>query len=130
MATLNQHFATNAYQQVTEFKESHKEDKKAQSKYGTMAHKLPILVRTSGLVQAVAFVQTRGNEYQKLLLAHLAETLGYDGVGTFADDTRRDNLQDYMLLTRRVLAALLWYKRFAESVLDVLPGDEDEAEDA
>lgn len=99
--------------------------KSNQKKYGTMAHKLPVLVRTAGLVQAVAFVQTRGSEAQKELLSHLAETLGYEGVNTFAADARTHNLQDYMLLTRRVLAALLWYKRFAESILDVLSSDED-----
>lgn len=122
MATRNQQLAADAHRQVTQFKTEH--DEKAHKKYGTMAHKLPVLVRTAGLVQAVAFVQTRGNKSQQTLLTHLAETLGYEEVDTFAADTRTHNLQDYMLLTRRVLAALLWYKRFAESILDVLPSDE------
>lgn len=128
MATRNQKLADKAYRQVTQFKAE--KDEKAHKKYGTMAHKLPVLVRTAGLVQAVTFVQTRGSEAQQTLLAHLAETLEYEGVDAFADDARTHDLQGYMLLTRRVLGALLWYKRFAESILNVLPSDEDVEEEA
>ena len=150
MATQSQKLAQAAYQSVIDFRNANtmqdddnpegllvpqenesdekcqKRGKSNQKKYGTMAHKLPVLVRTAGLVQAVAYVETRGSDPQKLLLAHLGAAVEYSEVSTFTAATRTSNLQDYMLLTRRVLAALLWFKRFAESVLDVQAGDEDD----
>ena len=94
------------------------------NKYGSMAHRLPILIRTAGLAQAVGFVESRGDDSQKLLLQHVSRVVSVDNLG---EASRKANLQEYMRLTRDVMAALVWYKRFAESVLGVdqsLDGDE------
>ncbi|MEM7117791.1 MAG: type III-B CRISPR module-associated protein Cmr5 [Chloroflexota bacterium] len=125
MTTRSQKFAHAAHELVAQFRDANA-DESERKKYGSMAHKLPVLVRTGGLVQAVAFVETRGSDPQKTLLADLASVLEYENVRSFADDTRTHNLQEYMLLTRHTLDALLWFKRFAESVLNVQAGDESE----
>ena len=125
MLTRTQRYAAQIIGQVTGVPEEQRK------KYGTMAHKLPVLVRTAGLAQALAFVECRGSEGegQKLLLDHLAAAVGQAPRNTLLNASRTAGLREYRRLTHEVLAALEWYKRFAESVLDVLPGDEPGGDD-
>jgi CRISPR-associated protein Cmr5 len=122
MQTRDQKIAAKIFDQVSALpQEDHQ-------KYGTMAHKLPILVHTAGLVQALAFVDARGTKSQKKLLTHLAEIVELDDKEALLRKSRNDELDAYMQLSQRVLHALLWYKRFAQSVLGVEASDESEAD--
>jgi CRISPR-associated protein Cmr5 len=114
MQTIDQKYSVTVYKQVLKIKEE--PDSK---KYGAMAHKLPILIHTAGLLQALEFVKSRGNTIQKLLLEHLAITVSQGDAETLLKAARSGKLNEYMRLTRQVLAALLWYKRFAQSILEV-----------
>jgi CRISPR-associated protein Cmr5 len=125
MTTLQQNLAKQAYSHVSAVKSEHKDNKTFQQKYGTMALKLPILIRTAGLAQALAFVQARGSEAQNLLLEHLAVAAGIQGGDELARQSREEELDAYIYLTNLVLAALVWYKRFSESVLKVSAADAD-----
>jgi len=124
MKTLSQEYATSAYKQVSAFGNKYKEGNPERKQYGAMAHKLPVLVRQAGLIQALVFVETRGKESQRRLLEDLANTLGRADAKTFREECQKADLPDYMWLTRQTLAALEWYKRFAESVLNIKPGEE------
>lgn len=156
MQTREQEYAEIIFGQVNDFKDAahnrHK-DKPQQAKqeidqYGSMAHQLPVLVRTAGLAQALTFVEARGKPAHKQLLDDLAlvfdketreklaaakqeankqeankpEPLPSPGA-KLAAAARTSDLPAYMRLTQQVLAALIWYKRFAQSVLDVESGD-------
>jgi CRISPR-associated protein Cmr5 len=119
---LEKQYAAKIYDQVFAVK-----DLPDHKKYGSMAYTLPILVRTAGLAQALAFVTTRGknkenNPYDRLL-DHLAEVVGEPNRGSLLKKSREADLQNYMYLTRRTMLALKWYKRFAESVLEIAPTD-------
>ncbi len=118
MKTRSQTYAESAYRLVSRFTDG---DKK---KYGSMAHKLPTLIRTAGLAQALEFVKSRGTDEQKMLLNHLAETVGFQTSEELLKRSREASLPEYIILTRKVLDALVWYRRFAESVLGVEAGDE------
>lgn len=120
MTTLSQKYANDVYKRVCEFK-----DNPNKKEYGSMAHKLPVLVRQAGLMQALTFVDTRGKDAQKKLLSDLALTLEKNNAQALLSECRSAELANYMWLTRQTLAALEWYKRFAESVLDVRPGEEE-----
>lgn len=124
MLTRDQQYAASAFKQVESMSQRNKDE---QSKYGSMAHRLPALIRTAGLAQAVGFVQSRGTSAQQLLLDHISEAIGVENI---AESSREANLTDYMKLTNNVMAALAWYKRFAVSVLGVEsePADEDRGE--
>lgn len=113
---LEQRFASKIYEQVSAYKES--ADKK---QYGSMAYTLPILVRTAGLAQALAFVSSKKKASYDQLLNHLAKVVIDDKASgeSYLAESRSANIQRYMYLTRRTMLALKWYKRFAESVLDV-----------
>lgn len=124
MTTRQQQMALSAYDRVTVVKAQSAD---YQQKYGTMAHKLPLLIHTAGLAQALAFVESRNEEPHTQLLQHLAETIDHAGIHhgrELATRSRAAELDEYMLLTRRVLAALVWYKRFVESILKIEMRDE------
>lgn len=125
MNTREKRFAAAIYAQVDGYLSKPKDDQK---KYGSMALKLPILVRTAGLAQALAFVESRGNTPQKALLAHLSQVVneGNEAAFDLVARSRSSDLGEYILLTEKVLLALTWYKRFAQSVLGVKSTDEGE----
>jgi CRISPR-associated protein Cmr5 len=139
MQTRDQEYASKIYEQV---KTIARKDRAIANSYGSMAHKLPILIHTAGLMQALAFVDARPKEKGKqtgpeLLLEDLSKVVLKDDSPTRekllqyargVQDGRQGSLQDYIYLTRQVLAALLWYKRYAQSILGVEPGQNEEAD--
>lgn len=132
MQTRDQRYAEKIFEQVSAFKRQHPQPKNNKLReYGSMAHKLPVLIRTAGLAQALAFVAASGQKKppHKQLLEDLAQAIahqtGDQQIATqLLDRSRTEPLGNYMKLTREALSALLWYKRFAQSVLDVEAGDE------
>ncbi len=122
MQTLQQEYAQKVYERVESFGQ-HK-DRSEYTEYGSMAHKFPVLVRQAGLVQALAFVHTRGKEAHKALLEDLAQVVVGQSAEAFVSQCKSAELMSYMWLTRQTLSALEWFKRFAQSVLEVEPGQE------
>ena len=120
--TRDQEYAVDAFNRVKTVKPL---PRTACDRYGSMAHKLPILIRTAGLAQALAFVIARGKGEHKRLLKDLALTLKQQNGENLAETAMNAALSEYIYLTQQALAALLWYKRFAQSVLDVQPGIEE-----
>lgn len=107
------------------------ESQEVKNIYGGLCHSFPILVRQSGLCQAVAFSAhkakgegARARAHQELL-DHVAEILEFEDLleGVLQADT-----VSYMHYTRRVLSAWVYFKRFAASVLGVHTGGRDEGE--
>ncbi|HWS83162.1 MAG TPA: type III-B CRISPR module-associated protein Cmr5 [Ktedonobacteraceae bacterium] len=125
MLTRDQKYASIVYDQVCKIR-SEKQEKQEYKKYGAMAHKLPILIYTAGLTQALEFLNARDEEVLKRLLKDLAITVGQKDADALLCHIRGLQLSGYMILTQQILAALLWYKRFAQSVLGVSSGDSDD----
>ncbi len=127
MRTNQQKYAQKAFEQANEIAKTHKEGSAYRQKYGSMSHKLPLLIRKAGLAQALAFVQAKKEEAYNDLLDDLAGAVAWSGATTgkqLAVKSRSEHLDGYILLTRRITAALIWYKRFAESVLDIKATDD------
>ena len=130
MQTRNQTLAVKVFQKIENLqREFPDENSTERKKYGAMAHNLPVLIRTAGLAQALGFLDAKSNDKEgkmnKQLLNDLASTLGKSST-QFLNQSRGDNNQslgDYLRLTQETLAALLWYKRFAQSVLGVESGE-------
>ena len=129
MQTRDQRYAKDVFDHVMAIK-----DAKFARSYGSMAHKLPILIHTSGLIQALTFADTRKTQGPPRLLIDLSQTVlgassGKDDLLKQArgeTDNRANSLQAYIYLTEQVLAALLWYKRYAQSILNVELDDDGE----
>lgn len=116
MQTRDQKYAVDVLDKVTKIS---KEKKEYQNIYGGMSHKLPILIRTAGLAQALSFVEAKAVKVNALqqLLKDLSVTVEQQELPAVARNTKE--LSAYIRLTQQVMAALLWYKRFAQSVLGV-----------
>jgi len=122
--TLEQQRAAKAFEHV-QWVTGEKERKV----YGSMAQKLPALIRSAGLCQALHFVKSRGKDPLDKLLDHLAEQLGrVDPTITNKDSlcstARGAGLAHYVWLTRETLASVSWYGRLARSEWGILPGDD------
>lgn len=119
MKTRDQEYASDAVQKVSAVKKNLNDIEC--NRYGSMAHQLPILIRTAGLAQALGFLETRDTRGHRQLLDDLGATVGLPN--TLVQKAGGVQLNEYMHLTRQVLAALLWYKRFAQSILDIKASD-------
>lgn len=122
--TLEQTRAAEAYRHVTAL------DPDARKLYGTLALKLPALLRTSGLCQAVHFLKSRKEPAADALLEHLGKQLnridpGIHGMETLCQRSRQAEFASYLWLSREALAASAWYARLAKSELKAEPGDEE-----
>jgi len=117
--TREQRYASTVYELVKNYR---LKDKDFRDKYGSMAHKLPVLIRTSGLAQALAFVEARHakEDPQYKLLIDLEKTLKEVGQlqNVLSEQSRTVEFDEYMRLTEACIEALLWFKRFSSSLLD------------
>lgn len=120
MLTRNQQYAGRVYAQVVQLRDK---DPEWLKKYGSMAHSLAPLVRSAGLCQALQFVHTRNEEPHSALLEHIALALGQPSAHQLLEHVRNAELLEYTKLSRDVLALLVWFKRFAQSVLEVEAGE-------
>jgi CRISPR-associated protein Cmr5 len=92
--------------------------------YGSMAQKLPVLLRTAGLCQALHFVKSRKKDPFNLLLDHLAEQMQRAhaeivDAASLCKTVRTAELATYLWLSREALASAEWYARLAQSELGV-----------
>lgn len=123
LQTRDQRFAVSV---LAHIQRVNTKDDDYKGKYGGMAMKLPILIRTAGLAQALAFVAARDKQGSETtpnldLLRDLAVVLGMKDSAELAAKSRTAQLRHYMTLTREALAALLWFKRYTQSILNVEP---------
>ena len=130
--TLEQKRAAQAYRHVQAIAEDHPDkESKPRKQYASMAQKLPVLIRSAGLCQALHFLKSRGKDPERSvlrkLLDHLAEQMRRtdasigDGA-SLCDKGREAELPRYLWRTREALASAEWYARLSQSELGILPG--------
>ena len=104
-------------------------DEKAQKVYGGMALKLPALIRTAGLCQALHFVKSRKKPPLDRLLDHLAMQLervdlNIHDMSSLCERARKADVASYVWLTREALASVTWYGRLARSEWGIDPSQD------
>lgn len=127
LKTRDQKYAAVIYEQVIKLEPEKEKD--WVKDYGRLANHLPVLVKKAGLAEALSFAakdadKKKGHEQ---FLQDLQITIGGIIEQKDLDLMKRslhDGLTDYLWLTQQVMTALHWYKRFAQSVLDVKQDDE------
>ena len=124
--TRSQELMKLAEELVREVAEDHPDEKNETRKiYGGLCHEFPVMVRTCGLCQAVAFSLDKAGNNEKprekaheLLLRHVAAVLGVDR-NKLGEHIQGLSTVEYMLATRKIVSAWLFFKRFAVSILKV-----------
>ncbi len=108
--TRQQNWALRAHERVLA-----KAGTASAGKYRTLCMRGPAILRQAGLVQALPFLETRPGEGK-----HYAEDLA-TVVGAKLPElqkrARESSLPQYMALTREVVAAAIWLRRFAQAEL-------------
>ncbi len=100
------------------------------TKYGTLCMKAPIMLKTIGLLQMLEFICSRDEPAAMKFLGHLAsdvhdaKLIGDANEGSLRAKVRNADLLEYMRLTHELDATLLWYRRFAQSLLKASTTDE------
>lgn len=129
LKTLEQQLAAYAYEKV---KERLNEKKELRDKYGIWCVGTGQLVRNCGLAQALAFLESKGakNDAFKWLLCDLNDTPGLPNrEGSLLDRvTTNYDVADYVFATQRIQRVLVYFKRFAVSVLGADPTTREEGE--
>ncbi|MNW44902.1 CRISPR-associated protein [compost metagenome] len=90
--------------------------------YGQLCHRFPSLVLTNGLRLAVTFFQAKSESVESphaLYLQHMRSALGLDK--SWKEELKIQNA-DYLHLSRSVLSASVWFKRYAEAILKIEQG--------
>lgn len=89
-----------------------------ESKYRTLALSFPSMVLQSGLAQAVAFLMAKGKDEHKLYLEHLARIVpNCQDYKALHQKIIASNLNEHIQLTRNVLDATSWLKRYTQANL-------------
>lgn len=103
--------------------------KKVQKAYKTNAKKLPVLIITNGLGQALAYTKTRN----ATLYQDLTDWLYSRGLIQTDDDlvseVIRMDSNEYRRLTTETLAFLNWVRRFVDGLMPQVDEDEDDSVD-
>ena len=122
--TREQKYAATVYALVQNFDHSIK-DEKQRVRYASLCHSVAIMIRSAGLVQALAFACRKQDQGNQQFVRDLAQALGYSGDNNqlkLLEASYTASLMEYMYLTQDTLAVLLWFKRFAQSILKVEQG--------
>ncbi|MDG4550921.1 MAG: type III-B CRISPR module-associated protein Cmr5 [Candidatus Contendobacter sp.] len=119
MPTLSQQYARAVYTQIDAIRGCNEQFHKD---YGRLCNRFPNLVLQNGLAQTLGFLTAKAvgdaRSAEGVFLGQLAEILHQPPV-QFLDVVINAALPDYRRLTRQALAAAIWYKRFAQSVLGI-----------
>jgi len=94
--------------------------------YGQLCHRFPSLVMTNGLRLAFSFFKSKGEssnlsvaQAYRLYLKNMGEAVNQDWQNSKNVSSEG---ADYLFLSREVLSASVWFKRYAEAILDVEQG--------
>jgi CRISPR-associated protein Cmr5 len=126
METRSQKYARAAYDRIMARKET-----PVEARYGALALSFPVMVLQSGLAQATGFLLAKGRDEHHALLDDLAGVLQQCGTVTLPNaHPARTGLHEYIIasdlatyqyLTRCVLEAAGWFKRYAQGILKADP---------
>lgn len=98
-------------------------DNKLKKEYKSAAKKLPVLIKTNGLGQSLAFIKRRNDGYDKLyeqigkwLQSEDAKQLVQQG--ELVEQVIQLESPDYRQVTVETLALLNWIRRFVDGLMD------------
>ena len=119
--TLEQGRAKFAYDCVNEIAQDANADQK--KKYKSGAKKLPVLIKTNGLGQTLAFINKRDSGNEKLY-GMIGEWLNHkqlvtlEGGINLVDAVINKPSNEYRRITTETLALLNWVRRFVDGLMD------------
>ena len=123
---IEQGRAKFAYDHVKQVVEDTNEDMR--KKYKSGAKKLPVLIKTNGLGQTLAFIDNRDDGNRKLYdmisewLSH-KQLIALNQGGNLVDVVIGKPSNEYRQITTETLALLNWVRRFVDSLMGDVEDD-------
>ncbi len=120
--TLERKIAGRARELVASEEQATVPKHERETAYRSLCEGLPILLRTAGLAQTVAFLKAKGDEHGRAY-AHLETQLresGFLGKGESLLEKAADpklGAPEYRLLSEMAMLAAFWHKRMAQALL-------------
>lgn len=124
--SIEQGRAKFAYDSVYKIAQNSDEDLK--KKYKSGAKKLPVLIKTNGLGQALAFINNRDSGHKELYAMigqwlHCKHLLVLDENTDLVNVVISKTSSEYRRLTTETLALLNWVRRFVDGLMDEVEED-------
>jgi CRISPR-associated protein Cmr5 len=121
--SLDQRRAERAYENVTAIDEQPND--KLKSRYSALARKVPAMIQTNGLGQALAFLRAKAGRNKEsehwLIYGHISawvmKQLNQDEAGSLLEWVVQNDSPTYRRATNEAMAFLNWLKRWAEAIL-------------
>lgn len=103
-------------------------DDKLKKEYKSAAKKLPVLIKTNGLGQSLAFIKKRNNGYDKLYeqvgnWLQTEDTKQLVSTGELVEQVIQLKSPDYRQVTVETLALLNWIRRFVDGLMKDVEDD-------
>lgn len=118
MKSLDAHYAKVAWKTIN----SLDENQARKESFKSVCKQFPSLVKLNGLRLTLAFFEAKKAEHKEycLYLTGLNDALGQ----TISSDSIGEQAAEYRRITEKVMRASIWFKRYAESMLDHDVADE------
>lgn len=125
--TRQQRMLDRAVSHIEKVLEDTRDKKTLRDAYSGLCHEFPVLIRTCGLCQSIAFMKLNAHgeddraSAAELLIGHAEITLREENCfceTDILDGVRNASVEEYIFMTQTLLSAWIYYKRFAESILD------------
>ena len=105
-------------------------DDKDAKKYKSYVKKIPVIIKTNGLGNTLAFIKSKKDSVYDIIYGQLSDWLRQDNSGAPLLPTDRDLLEfilqmdslQYRQMTTECIALFSWLRRLAEGLIE---GDED-----
>lgn len=125
MTTIKQDLSAKVYQKINQRNAEFTEIEKKQ--YASMAYKLPVLLKKTGLMETMAYLHDSKLDPQKQLFRDVIAVLAGEQMSDQEYLNRLFVAENpvYRLDAYEAYLALSWFKRFARSVLLYEPGQDD-----
>ena len=128
LKTIEQGRAQYAFEKVKEISDNSEDgSKKLKENYKSTAKKLPVLIKTNGLGQTLAFLKSKGGKIAINAHDKLYEHIGFwlqteDGKGLVEEGELIEQVinlesQAYRQVTVETLALLNWMRRFVDGLM-------------
>lgn len=117
---LEQGRAKYAFDQVSVIATDPNVNEGVRKKYKSGAKKLPVLIKTNGLGQALAFINNRDDGYKKLY-AQIGDWLAQKGLisdGRYlVEEVIAKESNRYRQITTETISLLIWMRRFVDGLM-------------
>lgn len=122
---LNRNRASISYSNIKEFLDNNKDDDNIKKKMKSYCRKLPVLIKTNGLLATILFIKNKSNSDEK----KNAYSYIYSWIDSWFNEFKEDKSKNlietiidldaykYSLYTKELIELSIWYRRHVDAMI-------------